>query len=796
MLSQSLTRSVDRLIAVLALARAGLGLWSSKELDWSADFHLPLFTLLLCFVGCWLHLGQRESDRGRLLALALVVAGSAFASTPLREAGLQPFARLSLDAFFAWYLWRFVELMPKAHDTPTMKTVLRFGQNAALLLASAAVALATVTLVAERSDAEIEGLVRLRSLLDPHGWALASLAAVLVFALRFRRASQLEKRGARIMLVASVALAIAATMIAIPADEGQETTLRNFGLAALSLFVAFMAYSWIVQRSQPFRRRVPRLAAYRSLQVGVWIASLTPLVVIVPAAMTDRGEPRAVESIAVWALIAIAAGALRPLVLSRLRRTFEGVHTDSSFWLPTALADLAAAQDGATLSALVRRIVRQHLRSADAKLWFLPETSIADSESLPAASRLPEIFDLRNATYNREEADPFATEERLRPEDRELLDRLDIALLAPVRSAEGRILATLALSTKATEEAYRSEEVAAVDFLASAIGLQLERLHRAEPSTSIESGDSASVCRRCSRLFGEQIYDCPQCDLPTFSADVPRQLGNRFLLERRLGTGSFGSVYAGRDLDLHRPVAIKSLDPKRSSSESLAREAAAAARLSHPHVAVAYSLERWHGRRLLVTELLEGGTLKDLLDDGPLDQTAAVSITIQVAEALRAAHDSGFTHGDVKPSNIGFTAGGTPKLIDLGLVAVLDESKGSPSSGSSGLETTRALPGGGMGTPLYASPEVFAGNPAGSTDDLWSLNVVLWECLTGSNPFAVGDLESVGRAVIAGCQSDPRSVGAQCSDDVADLLRKGLAAHLGHRHIDADDLLTDLQGAL
>ncbi|MEM1250746.1 MAG: serine/threonine-protein kinase, partial [Acidobacteriota bacterium] len=590
-------------------------------------------------------------------------------------------------------------------------------------------------------------------------------------------------------------LALAATMALITLFEtaARENVPNSLGLSAALLFVAFIAYPWIAQRSQAFRRRVPRLALYRTLQVGVWIASLAPLLPML-SAMT-AGDSMDDKRIGGWALAALAGGALRPLGLQTLRRLYEGNKGAPADWLASALADLREATNGRSLDEALRRLGRESLRARDAQLWIVAGEPALGAQTLSSLSRLPEIFDLRDGAYNREEADPFAIEERLTDEDRSRLEDGDVALLTPARTAEGRTVALIAFSTKTTETPFRRDEVAAVNLLSSAVGLQLERFGRQQlQRTDEDAGDPGSLCIECGQIQAVDVYEC--CDLPTVETDVPRRLGERFLLEQQLGNGSFGTVYAARDLELHRAVAIKALDGSHSNGEALAREATAAARLSHPHVAAAYSLERQGGRKFLVTELLEGGTLKDRLDEGPLDARTTVALGLQIAEALRAAHDLGFTHGDVKPSNIGFTAGGTAKLIDLGLVSLVSEAKGSASPSGSELASTRALPGGGKGTPIYASPETFAGNPAGSTDDLWSLNVVLWESLTGFNPFALGNLEKVSQAVLGGCQRDPRSAGAECSDALARLLLKGLAAHIGHRHVDAEDLLSDLRQAL
>ena len=179
-------------------------------------------------------------------------------------------------------------------------------------------------------------------------------------------------------------------------------------------------------------------------------------------------------------------------------------------------------------------------------------------------------------------------------------------------------------------------------------------------------------------------------------------------------------------LRLERDVAIKIL-----TARSLGRlmglkpEAWAMSTVTHPAVAQIHGVESWRGRPFLVGEFLPGGTLEDRLRDGPIDPAEAVSVVARLASALAALHEKGCLHGDVKPSNIGFTAEGSPKLLDFGLAHAVDDA---------------AMVG---GTLPYLSPEVLAGRTAGEADDVWALSVVLYEMVLGRHPFAGGALDEV-----------------------------------------------------
>ena len=151
----------------------------------------------------------------------------------------------------------------------------------------------------------------------------------------------------------------------------------------------------------------------------------------------------------------------------------------------------------------------------------------------------------------------------------------------------------------------------------------------------------------------------------------------------------------------------------------------AMARVPHPALAEIHGVESWRGRPFLVVEFLRGGTLADRLRNGPVPGPEAVVIAVGLAEALAALHGAGYLHGDVKPSNIGFTADGLPKLLDFGL-----------ARGPNDLKVAG-------GTLLYLSPEVLNGRPANEADDVWSLCVVLYEMVSGEHPFMGDNVDEV-----------------------------------------------------
>jgi Tol biopolymer transport system component/predicted Ser/Thr protein kinase len=215
-----------------------------------------------------------------------------------------------------------------------------------------------------------------------------------------------------------------------------------------------------------------------------------------------------------------------------------------------------------------------------------------------------------------------------------------------------------------------------------------------------------------------------------------------YTVESEIGRGGMGIVYRATDSRLGRAVAIKALpehfadDPERLAR--FEREARMLATLSHPNVASIYGVEEHEGRKFLVLEYVEGETLADRLDRGPLPVEEALEICIEIAAGLEAAHEAGVIHRDLKPANVRLTPEGKAKVLDFGL-ARTDETSSSGSSVSQMPTLTTphspTTPGAILGTAPYMSPEQARGRKVDKRSDIWSFGVVLYECLTGMSPF-------------------------------------------------------------
>jgi eukaryotic-like serine/threonine-protein kinase len=211
---------------------------------------------------------------------------------------------------------------------------------------------------------------------------------------------------------------------------------------------------------------------------------------------------------------------------------------------------------------------------------------------------------------------------------------------------------------------------------------------------------------------------------------------NRFLIERRIGSGGFGVVYEAWDGRLERNVAVKAIESSGESGRRVLREAQAAARLNHPGIVTLYEMGEEDGNALLVTELVDGSTLAELSAEGALSDREIGEIGADLCEALDHAHTRGVVHRDVKPQNVLIGEEGEPhaKLMDFGVARMADSA-------------ALTAPGDVVGTLAYMAPEQAEGRSAGPEADVYSLALTLYECWSGENPNRRATPAATARAI-------------------------------------------------
>jgi serine/threonine protein kinase/Tol biopolymer transport system component len=282
-----------------------------------------------------------------------------------------------------------------------------------------------------------------------------------------------------------------------------------------------------------------------------------------------------------------------------------------------------------------------------------------------------------------------------------------------------------------------------------------------------------------------------------------------YKIDRELGRGGMGVVYLATDTRLDRQVAIKALpahlatDPDRLAR--FQREAKVLASLNHPHVGGIHGLEQADGHQYLILEFVEGHTLADRLTKGPIPVDEALTLAKQIAEALEAAHEKGVVHRDLKPGNVMVTPDGVVKVLDFGLARTADAAPATtntPAPADSPTVTlpvrfahSPTMPGVIMGTAGYMSPEQARGKAVDKRSDIFSFGCVLYEMLTGAQPFRG---ETVADAIGATLhkESDLGLLPPSTPRRVRDLLTNCLAKDKKNRLHDIGDARLEVERAI
>ena len=733
-------------------------------------------------IGGLLVIGGRGRDRRALyLGAFFIVAASPLAVRFLPAmASIPPWLwwwrTLYPEAFMPFLLWLFVR------DFPRLGHFTRYHMVTRWLTICSAVAGVILCLANVLKSSNVEGpwASLSRSATGPY-WAIIfalELAALAIVVLRARMADRDEHHRVGLFLGGLVVggspillqVLLTATIPAYFAWLAQPNhlyvaTLVVYGFAVIVPLTS--AYAVLVGKLFDLRPIVRRALQYALARYTVLAFTGIPVFVVCWYVFTHRNDP-GVDLFSSRTVLVGAGLAGCGVLLTRAKGRLLA-WTDRRFFRPdidsrTALMQIGAQMVQAGGIREVANLVVEHVTRALGVDQAAVLTRRAEQPAyiplsgacrpLPLSSALVAVAEVATSPVNLDLDADRSLYHLLPPDDKEWVVDASCAVMMPIRPSRQPYAALLLVGPKRSDLPFDRDDHLFLESVAASAALGFDNAGYRETASnghltpSDWKDEAAAECTACGVV---QVWDagrvCLVCGGALTSAALPGVLLGKFKVERVIGRGGMGVVYLAEDMALGRQVAMKTLP--RVSLDQIKRlrgEARAMAAVTHSNLAVIYGAETWRGTPLLIVEYLPGGTLAHRLLKGALGLEETVALGEAMAGALDRMHGVGMMHLDVKPSNVGFAEDGTPKLLDFGLARLLEARAGAsesrtpfpklPKTARADAVSTAANGSTHLrGTPLYLSPEAIAGASPDTLFDLWSLAVMLFEALTGANPF-------------------------------------------------------------
>jgi eukaryotic-like serine/threonine-protein kinase len=285
-------------------------------------------------------------------------------------------------------------------------------------------------------------------------------------------------------------------------------------------------------------------------------------------------------------------------------------------------------------------------------------------------------------------------------------------------------------------------------------------------------------------------------NLRKFEPSSDRPISHYRIL-KKLGAGGMGEVYLAEDFNLGRQVAVKVLNHELTDNpehlQRFEREARAASALNHPNILTVYEIGEAEGANFIATEFIEGESLRQRIDRGPIELAEILDTAIQTASALEAAHEARIVHRDIKPDNIMVREDHLVKVLDFGLAKLVRQELPELDSEGDTKALVKTTPGVVMGTPEYMSPEQIRQRPIDARTDIWSLGVLLYEMVAGKKPFHG---ETFGDVIAAILRSEPPNlseIASGCPPELGRIVAKALQKSRQQRYQSVKNFATDLK---
>jgi tRNA A-37 threonylcarbamoyl transferase component Bud32 len=597
-------------------------------------------------------------------------------------------------------------------------------------------------------------------------WSVSCLllylpATLCVWAVQYRRLEDLnERRRMRILFVGMLLCCLGVMMIIalnwlVPASVAKTIYATPIPTLLFTLYLAGpTSFAYAILRHRVFDLGVIlRRGLQYALARRLLVSSVPVLAVVFLADLLLHGDQPILAVFrargwvyAVLAALAAIAYTRRQHCLDALDRRFFREHYDARRILREVVEEVHAAKTFEEESPRAVAHIEAALHPEFAAMlvcqpnedFYRTVAAAPVGKSAPPLqkeSKLLSLVRLLGKPLEVPQTESGWLHQQLPHEETEFLRQARIDLLVPVTTDPRHTQALLALGTKRSEEPYSGEDQDLLVTIAASLAILLEK----PPTAMAPRTDIFEECPQCGCCYDSGSSQCAKEGARLLPVILPRLLEERYLLQRRLGRGGMGTVYAASDALLERRVAVKvireDLVGSAEAAERFRREARAAASFAHPNVVTVHDFGIASGTRaFLIMEILEGSTLRERLKaEKRLATEKLLCVVRDLCAALGSAHRRHLVHRDLKPENVflvGTETGEVTKILDFGLAKFV--------AGSND-RTVDTATGAILGTVRYMSPEQREGQPADQAWDIWALAVTTYEMLTGCYPFDDGN---------------------------------------------------------